>query len=147
MTLPDCEHRYPTTNPAWHFCAHARVHAPRDFVRSVQCERCRWHAEPCTPRDVPENLIVAVPTIGRRVVNFAAAMVQHQRTGRRKATEAVQAARLATCESCVDYYDGQICRHPACGCGVSTARGLRHKLSLADQSCPIGRWTSVDPPE
>lgn len=77
-----------------------------------------------------------IPSLARRAANLTKASARHVRKGRKKATAEVLAQRLATCATCVPWYDPTrgVCRHKKCGCK------LRVKASWEDAQCPVQNW-------
>lgn len=74
-----------------------------------------------------------------RAANFGKALIEHKRNGNPKASKAEIQARFETCKPC-ERFDGEMCRHPKCGCSVNNVTQFRNKLAWADQSCPMGKW-------
>lgn len=73
------------------------------------------------------------PGLLTQAKNFGAALVRHVAAGMPKTTDAVQAERLAICESCPRYQaDSQRCG--TCGCYVAV------KAAWEQETCPEGRW-------
>jgi hypothetical protein len=87
----------------------------------------------------------AAPSLARRIANFSKAAIGHAVRGLPTADQATIDARLEICKAC-PRFDGSICRHAKCGCGISRERAFLNKLAWADQSCPLGKWPAVAAP-
>ncbi|MHC5538779.1 hypothetical protein ACYOEI_11205 [Singulisphaera rosea] len=76
------------------------------------------------------------PSLGRKVVNFAKALVEHVAAGMPEVDDAIYETRLTTCQGCsLNLGDEPLtCSHPTCGCP------MRRKAWWAEQACPIGKW-------
>lgn len=73
------------------------------------------------------------PSLTRKAIGIAMALVTHTAGGMQKASPEEQARRLSLCESCAHKVKGKNkCR--ICGCGLAL------KASWAEQRCPIGKW-------
>lgn len=84
------------------------------------------------------------PNIFTKAKNFTKAVVGHVMAGAPSCTQAQIDNRLAICQGC-DFFDGNpesaSCRK--CGCNLSRQKNFLNKLYMADQSCPVRRWTRI----
>lgn len=78
---------------------------------------------------------VQAPSLARRVVNFARAIMKHARAGLPVVTEEEAKRRISICETC-ELFDlnRRRCNHPQCGCNMD------EKVTWGEQKCPIGKW-------
>ena len=86
------------------------------------------------------------PSLVRRIGNFTKAAIAHAVRGLPTADEATIDARLEICQTC-PLFDGLVCRHAKCGCRINREKAFLNKLAWADQSCPLGKWPAILPPE
>jgi hypothetical protein len=82
------------------------------------------------------------PSLARKAANFAGAVATHVAHGRPQTSPTEAARRIAVCESCLGpagLWDAarRSCLHPKCGCNMDL------KVTWADMSCPIGRWSAI----
>jgi hypothetical protein len=119
---------------------------PEQIYREVAEIRAR---DGLPPVEVPEEYSTpGTPGLLTMAGNLAAAVVAHVADGGRKASEAVQAERLAVCQSNVcGQHDAAKDACLACGCGLNPALSfvgldLALKRSWASSVCPgsSSRW-------
>lgn len=125
---------------AW-YCpqCHIKLDLPRDAF-PLTCQ-CGFHAQSAAASLTALASSKKRPSIPRRMTNLARDTVRHVASGGRTVDDATRAARLAQCEGCIGFFDGQVCTHPNCGCGMKNSRGgFLDALSWATKRCPIGRW-------
>jgi hypothetical protein len=83
------------------------------------------------------------PTLAQKAANLTKATVRHIADGGRQCTDEEIAARYAICQACPLLVDAH-CTHKNCGCGISPKRSMVSKLTWASESCPVGKWSSID---
>lgn len=115
---------HPAYDPRY-LVAYRRKTAKHNGISVEQAEA----AERTSPR--------AFPPLATQARNFAGAVVRAARSGGKRVTPEQHAERMATCEACPNK-KGNRCA--LCGCG------LRAKAALASESCPIGKWPTLNPP-
>lgn len=82
-----------------------------------------------------------VPPLYRRAWSFLKAWTLHIVAGRPATPAHLRDLRLKICQGC-EHYDGTLCRK--CGCGIKSREAwMTDKLSMAGQSCPVGKWGPV----
>lgn len=76
------------------------------------------------------------PSLARRAVNFARAILRHARAGLPVVSEEAAKRRIAICEGCKEWFDPQRrrCNRPECGCNMD------EKVTWGEQHCPIEKW-------
>ncbi|MEJ7594317.1 MAG: DUF6171 family protein [Planctomycetaceae bacterium] len=79
------------------------------------------------------------PGLLQRGLNFAKASVRHVASGMTTVTDEVYEGRLTVCRNC-EFCDLQhlVCLRPECGCFLNV------KAKWASESCPAGKWSSVN---
>lgn len=87
--------------------------------------------------NAPQQPIKPLPNMIVRGWNFGMSMAKWAATGFQKRTPAEIDERLAICQSC-EWLQGQSCAKCGCNCN---GKGVIDKLTLAGQSCPIGKWS------
>jgi hypothetical protein len=77
----------------------------------------------------------AEPSLLRKAMNFAGAVVVHAVQGFPQATEQEVKRRVSICEVCEFFkVENRSCKQISCGCFIDT------KATWLDQHCPIGKW-------
>jgi hypothetical protein len=123
------------------------VFVPTEHNDEYRCDRCgRIVASRHGQTRIHARCNSSPPSLVKRTMNFAGALVNHVARGMPTAPQAEIDRRLAICKSC-PLFDGAICRHADCGCRISQARKFFNKLAWADQSCPIGKWNAIAEPD
>lgn len=119
-----------------------------------QCEKCGLTL-PIKPTGkvycVCENSIkleAREPNIIQKAVNFAGAVTKHIISGLHKCTQEQIDNRLSICKGCELYIqkeNGGVCGHQSCGCNLKNEQVFLNKLAWADQQCPLGKWSKIEP--
>lgn len=76
-----------------------------------------------------------------KVRQFAIAYANHYAAGKPKCSQAQIDERLAICEACEHLERGH-CK--LCGCACKGNGKFVNKLAWRDQTCPDGRWGTVE---
>jgi hypothetical protein len=79
------------------------------------------------------------PSLARKAANLARDTAAHVANSRKLVSDEVRAFRLAQCHAC-PLFNGTICTHKKCGCGMKNERGFLDALSWESKKCPVGRW-------
>lgn len=87
---------------------------------------------------------VRQPSIIQKAVNFATSAAAHVAAGMPQASREQIDARFAICQGC-EHFDGRACAQ--CGCPIARENKFVSKLSWAGESCPVGKWGAVEPPQ
>jgi hypothetical protein len=88
----------------------------------------------------------AIPSLGRRLMNFSKAAIAHALAGAPTCSDEEIASRHAVCQACELYRPDPnrsgmgTCAHATCGCEIHRETWYVSKLAWADQSCPLGKW-------
>jgi hypothetical protein len=105
----------------------------------LQCRLCwLWlnsgkHRAAWSKAPEPQPEAVRRPSLVRRGLNFAAAVVRHAANAARIVSPKEASDRLAKCHEC-NFYRANRCLHVQCGCNLSV------KVRWESARCPIGRW-------
>lgn len=80
------------------------------------------------------------PGVLHSIANFYDASKRWREAGKPRRPEWEAEQYVALCSEC-QFYNGSICTHRDCGCGVKRAPlGLVRKLERATEKCPVGKW-------
>jgi hypothetical protein len=82
------------------------------------------------------------PSLLVKAVNFATSAARHIAAGAPRASDAEIERRFAICQGC-EHYDGNACTK--CGCPVVRESRFVSKLAWANEKCPVGKWSPVEP--
>jgi hypothetical protein len=82
------------------------------------------------------------PGLLTKVANFTKSAVSHIAAGAPRASDAEIERRFAICQGC-EHYDGKACTQ--CGCPVVRESRFVSKLAWANEKCPVGKWSPVEP--
>lgn len=105
-----------------------------------RCEGCGVTTAPILPTSkVVCRCEKKPPGMLQRAMNFAQAAAVHVVTGLDTVSAEQRAERLAICKAC-PLYNGNICTHSKCGCGISEQATFIDKLNWASSTCPDGKW-------
>ena len=82
------------------------------------------------------------PGLLTKVANFTKSTVAHIAAGAPRASDAEIERRFSICQGC-EHYDGKACTR--CGCPVVRESRFVSKLAWANEKCPVGKWSPVEP--
>ncbi len=82
------------------------------------------------------------PGLLTKALNFTKSAVAHIAAGAPRASDAEIERRFAICQGC-EHYDGSACTK--CGCPVVRESRFVSKLAWANEKCPVGKWSPVEP--
>jgi hypothetical protein len=82
------------------------------------------------------------PSLLTKAANFAKSAAAHVAAGMPRASDAEIERRFAICQGC-EFYDGKACTQ--CGCPVVRESRFVSKLAWANEKCPVGKWSPVEP--
>ena len=112
--------------------------------QSVEGARQDWVLQPEAHvgerRPTPEP-VERIPSISRRIVTYAEAVIEWTAAGRpERSEEEVERIFKDKCSPCKSFDpDKNVCRR--CGCRVAAdGFALRNKIRMATQHCPKGYW-------
>lgn len=77
-----------------------------------------------------------------KVKTFIKSLWWHVYAGFPKSTQAQINFRYDICQSCEKFVKSKS-ECGVCGCSLSQKKIFMNKLAWADQSCPIGKWSSI----
>jgi hypothetical protein len=76
--------------------------------------------------------------IWKKAVNFAKSAGNWLASGAKFVPDEIKAKRLFICQNCSLFTKQGTCSHLSCGCQMNA------KVSMASESCPIGKWVNYD---
>jgi hypothetical protein len=82
------------------------------------------------------------PGLLTKAANLATSAARHIAAGAPRASDAEIERRFSICQGC-EFYDGKACTR--CGCPVVRESRFVSKLAWANEKCPVGKWSPVEP--
>ena len=79
------------------------------------------------------------PSFTGKARNFLKASLKHAQNRFRQVTAEKRNQRLEICKAC-DLFNGNVCTHAKCGCGIKSRAGFIDKLGWESESCPEKKW-------
>lgn len=126
------------------YCRHGNVKLDHDITYPNVCLQCgQKNIVPITIRPVPSEFPTgSPPPIHRQVFNFAKALLDYVVSDDKSFRMKDEISEIKKhCEAPCPFYNGRVCTHSKCGCGIGTEQSFFSKLARRDQVCPDGRWT------
>lgn len=117
-----------------HTCGGQRCGKPgcRGAVASTVRTAIEGAVEPARATSMPGPV--------KRAARYSTAVARWIAAGRPTRSQDEIDALLAICHACDDFdAEARACRR--CGCNInSQASGLKNKLAMATEKCPVGKW-------
>jgi len=149
MMFPECSSHFACTQNGqviYRVCNDSTNPRHRECVNASVCKGCKTRLRMQPEAHVEERkptpkATERIPSISRRIVTYAEAVIEWTAAGRpERSEEEVERIFKEKCCPCKSFDpDKNVCRR--CGCRVAAdGFALRNKIKMATQHCPKGYW-------